>query len=309
MCLLSSPSTSRLSGCCSRGGGRRRSAGPRRPGRHDLAVPASAPRHGGTCSMASASRSASRSDIRRSWHWERWSRWKPSPAYLPPTVVPIGDLQAELGVNDIVVRVCRRFYGLDSVRLDRAGAVVDLLHNAARQLGSGWTPPPLPRRPTPTPSPWWSAGSVPTRTLMRHMAPVTIVSGGAATRLLRLGEDNRAGVRQPDVRRIPRRPDRLDGVAGHISAQLTDCLVAVVTAAVERAGITLGRRRPHSADRRAMRAITPSRPATHPATRSTDASPGVYIVRPTSLRRRHLVPRPNQSLPAQAPNLKVRLEY
>jgi 3-oxoacyl-[acyl-carrier-protein] synthase III len=55
-------------------------------------------------------------------------------SYLPPERVPIDDLADQLGLTPIQVRLFQRVHGLAEVRLDRGGALVDLLRAAVEKL-------------------------------------------------------------------------------------------------------------------------------------------------------------------------------
>jgi 3-oxoacyl-[acyl-carrier-protein] synthase-3 len=55
-------------------------------------------------------------------------------AYLPETRIPIGDLADRLALSERQVKVFRRFHGLDEVRRDPGGSVLDLLLAAVGEL-------------------------------------------------------------------------------------------------------------------------------------------------------------------------------
>jgi 3-oxoacyl-[acyl-carrier-protein] synthase-3 len=55
-------------------------------------------------------------------------------AYLPATRIPIDDLAGRLELSDQQVKVFRRFHGLDEVRRDPDGSVLDLLLAAVGEL-------------------------------------------------------------------------------------------------------------------------------------------------------------------------------
>ncbi len=54
--------------------------------------------------------------------------------HLPPRLVPIEDVGARIGLTPRQLRLFRRFHGLDQVRLDPDGTLLDLLDAAVRGL-------------------------------------------------------------------------------------------------------------------------------------------------------------------------------
>ncbi|WP_285737662.1 3-oxoacyl-[acyl-carrier-protein] synthase III C-terminal domain-containing protein [Kitasatospora phosalacinea] len=54
--------------------------------------------------------------------------------HLPPRLEPIEDVGARIGLTPRQLRILRRFHGLDQVRLDPDGTLLDLLEPAARAL-------------------------------------------------------------------------------------------------------------------------------------------------------------------------------